>query len=363
MKLRLQEGVDPLTKKTIYLVLDKNYQIVKPIQMYLTYLSADKSPNTVKSYGNDLKHWYEFLDAKHLDWREVCLSDLDDFGYWLRVGEIPKVIPIQPVQAIRTETTVNHAITVVSNFYDYHIANKTVDFKHFHRFDLAYGISKGKSLRAIAKSNYVRTNLIRYKKKKNFPGCLTDEQITNLVSLNKRLRDKLMILMFNSTGMRKGELLGLKHEDIGDINDNFIRVVKRDDDPSDIRVKGKQRTIPVPSELLRMYQRYLIDEYPLVESDYVFVNIWGGKIGTYIKPRTVNTMFERLARKSGIKLYPHLFRHTYATRLILSGYSLDRVKYLLGHENIQTTLDTYSHIIEKMQSLKVVNKEEDEDKD
>ena len=109
-----------------------------------------------------------------------------------------------------------------------------------------------------------------------------------------------------------------------------------------------------------MYQRYLIEEYPIVESDYVFVNIWGGKIGSYIKPRTVNTMFERLAKKSGIKLYPHLFRHTYATRLILSGYSLDRVKYLLGHENIQTTLDTYSHVIEKMQSLKVVEKEENE---
>jgi integrase/recombinase XerD len=356
MRLSLQRGVDPYTEETVWLVLDEDYQIVEPIQKYLTYLSTSKSPNTVESYGYDLKAWWEFLSLKHLDWRTVQLSDLENFAYWLRVGDTSKVVSIQPINAKRTEKTINRAITAVGGFYEYHTANKTVDFKQFERFFMPVGISRTRFLQGISKAKPSRKKLVKLKEPKTFAGCLTDEQVEILVNASRRLRDKLIILMLNGTGLRKSELLGLKHEDIGDCGDNFIRVVKRVN-PNGAIAKGRERTIPIPPSLLVMYNDYLLHEYPEVESDYVFVNIWEGEIGQPMNPRVLNTMFSRLSEKTNIKVYPHLFRHTYATRLLKAGYSPDRVKHLLGHSSIQTTLDTYSHVMSESNLRKVVEQE------
>ena len=359
MRFNLQKGIDPNTGEIIWLMLDENYQVVEPIQRYLSYLSGSKSPNTVQAYGYDLKAWWEFLHNKQLDWRKVQLSDLEDFAYWLRIGEISKVISLQPVEAKRSERSINRAITGVTTFYEYHIAAKIVDFKQFDRFFMPLGLAKKGFLVGIAKSQPIRQKLVKLKEPKKFPGCLTDEQVETLVNACTRLRDKLIILMLNSTGIRKGELLGLCHEDIGDFGDNSIAVVQRVN-PNGARAKGQERFIPVPAELLQMYNDYLISEYPSIESDYVFVNIWEGNIGMPMNPKVLNTMFSRLSKKTGIKVYPHLLRHTFATRLLKAGYPVDRVKHLLGHTSVQTTLDIYSHVIHQGDLMEIMRKEEEE---
>jgi integrase/recombinase XerD len=357
MNLTLQKGIDPYTHETVWIVLDEDYQVVEPIQRYLTYLSTSRSPNTVEAYAYDLRSWWQFLSTKALDWQNINLTDLEDFAYWLRIGSTTKIVSMQPVQAIRSEKTVNRAITAITGFYDYYIARGQIDFKQFDRFYMPYGISRKGLLTGIAKSKPTRQKLIKLKEPKSFPGCLTDEQIEALVNACHRLRDKLIILMLNGTGMRKGELLGLQFEDIND--DNFIKVVSRNN-PNGARVKGQERTIPVIPELLKMYNDYLIYEYPEPKSDYVFVNIWEGDIGMPMKPDVLNTMFTRLGKKIGIHVYPHLFRHTYATRLLKTNYSPDRVKYLLGHASIQTTLDVYSHVIDEANLFEVIEREESE---
>ena len=360
MKLTLQKGIDPHSTETVWVMLDEDYQVVEPIQRYLTYLSTAKSPNTVEAYAYDLKSWWEFLELKNLDWREIKVSDLEDFAYWLRVGDTTKVVSLQPVQAIRSEKTVNRAITGITGFYEYHIANRTVDFKQFDRFHMPYGLSKQGLLIGISKNKPTRQKLVKLKEPKSFPGCLTDNEISALVNACHRVRDKLIILMLNGTGMRKGELLGLCHEDIEDGSGNYIKVVKRNN-PNGARVKGLERTIPVVLDVLRMYNDYLIHEYPRPEnpiSNYVFVNIWDGNIGMPMNPNVLNIMFDRLSKKTGIHVYPHLFRHTYATRLLKTGYSPDRVKHLLGHTSIQTTMDIYSHVIEEANLLEVIEREE-----
>jgi site-specific recombinase XerD len=356
MKLTLQKGIDPHTDEPIWLILDDNYQVVEPIQRYLTFISS-KSPNTVEAYGYDLKAWWQFLHHKHLDWRNVQIQDLADFAHWLRLGDTSNVVSAQPVTALRSERSVNRAITAVTTFYEYHIASKGVDFKQFDRFFLPIGLGTKRLLKGIAKSKPNRKKLVKLKEPKKFPGCLTNEQIEILASSCSRLRDKLIILMLNGTGVRKGELLGLRHEDLGDFGDNYIKVVKRLNQ-NGARAKGQERRIPVSKDLIEMYNDYLIYEYPEVHTDYVFVNIWEGKIGAPMNPKVLNIMFERLSKKTEIEVYPHLLRHTYATRLLKAKYPFDRVSYLLGHTSIQTTLDIYSHIIQEDVLSEVIRHEE-----
>ncbi len=349
MTLELQKGIDPRTGEVVWVMLDDvNYEIVEPIQRYLTSLCGSKSPNTVETYGYALKSWWEFLSSKQLDWRKIELGDLEDFVYWLRVGDTSKVVSMKPITAQRTEGTIKLAINVVTNFYRYHIAIKTIEYQQFDRLIATTGRGQKGLLQGIGKSKLTRERLVKVKEQKKFPGCLTQAEIETLVSACTRLRDKLIILTLNSTGMRKGELLGLCHDDIGDFSDYTIKVVKRANNPNGARVKGAERVIPVPKELLEMYNDYLIHEYPEVESDYVFVNIWEGSVGEPMNPKVLNTMFSRLSKKTGIEVYPHLFRHTYASRLLKANYPLDRVKYLLGHQTIRTTLDVYSHLISEV---------------
>lgn len=357
MRLRLQRGIDPATQKVIWVMLDENYKLVEPVQRYLTFLSGTKSPYTVEAYGNDLRLWWEFLDSASLDWRAVQIADLEDFAYWLRVGDTSNIVSMQPVEARRSERTINRVITTVMGFYEYHIANQTVDFKQFDRFFMPIGLRRKRFFAGIAKAKPMRRKLVKLKEPKKFPGCLTDEQVETLVNTCSRLRDKLIILMLNGTGMRKGELLGLTHDDIGDFDNYSIKVVQRNN-PNGARVKGQERIIPVTKELLQLYEEYLIREYPESGIPYIFVNIWSGEIGQPLKPNVLNTMFNRLSEKTGIKVYPHIFRHTYATRLLRVGMRPDRVSYLLGHTSVQTTLDIYSHILEEADLIAVINQEE-----
>lgn len=102
----LQKGIDPHTQEIIWLMLDEDYQVMEPIQHYLTFLCGTKSPNTVESYGYGLKAWWEFLQSKTLDWKAVKLTELEDFVYWLRVGETSNIVSMQPVKAKRSERSI-----------------------------------------------------------------------------------------------------------------------------------------------------------------------------------------------------------------------------------------------------------------
>jgi integrase/recombinase XerD len=359
MTVILQQGIAPDTGKSIWLVIGENYAPIEPIQRYLNHLvNLERSPNTVQSYARYLKLYWEWISDRHLDWRNVSLEDLSEYMHWLRVGDT-NVISMQPVTAIRSEKTVNHAMTAIHTFYEFHLHMGNVgNDKRFSRFNIPIGTQYRSFLSGIAKAKPRRKSLLKLKEPKSFPGCLTKEQIKQLLKACNRKRDKLIILMLYETGMRKGELLGLRHEDIGDCGENEIKVVKREN-INGARVKGGERTIPVSKELIQVYNNYLIDEYPEIDSDYVFINIWSGQIGRPLNYKAINQLFRQLEKKTGIHAYPHLFRHTHATELIKAEIDIYHVSKRLGHSSISTTLDTYGHLTKEDLQI-VIDTEEQE---
>ena len=132
-------------------------------------------------------------------------------------------------------------------------------------------------------------------------------------------------------------------------NDNAIKVVPRVDNINFVRAKGGvERIVHVNKELMQWYSAYLIDEYPDdLDCDFVFVVTKApgkGKIGNPLSYQTVNSLFRRLAKKTGIEVNPHLLRHTHATELIRAGWDMSYVQKRLGHADIQTTVNTYVHL-------------------
>lgn len=344
--MKVQRIKIPSSGKTTWIVIGDDYLPVKPVNEYLRYLeSLEKSPNTIENYAYHLKLLWEFLSQKHLDWKSLCEPQLADFILWLRTPD-PRVTSIQSQEAKRTERTINTILSAVFSFYEFHQRSGTVSSVDAYRYINLPNPKYKPLLYEMTKNKAVKTRLLKLKEPKTFPGTLSLEQITQLINACHTRRDKFLIMLLYETGIRIGEALGLRHEDISSIGSKSeIRVVPRNDNYNDARGKSKsERIIQVTLNLIKFYSCYIVEEYPDVDSDYVFVNIWKGEPGTPMNYSTVTGLFKRLRKKTGININPHLFRHTHASELIRAGMDMAYVQKRLGHSDIQTTINTYVHL-------------------
>ena len=327
-------------------VLDGQYVVVEPVEQFLAYLAAvERSPNTVRSYAFDLRDYFWFLGRQGVGWVDVGLEDLGRFVAWLRLppaarrGHVAALPTVGPQCSART---INRKLSAVTAFYEFHARHGV------NCADLLVTIKPGGSrgswrpfLAHLADGDQ-RRKTIKLKPVRRVPRTLTPQQVSAVLGSCERLRDRLLIGLLAGTGMRVGEALGLRHEDI-DPAGRLVRVRARHN-VNRARVKSGQREIPVAPGLIRLYTDYLVEEYGELDCDYVFVNLWGGEHGQPWRYWNVTDLVGRLRSSSGIVFSAHTFRHTYATDLLRRGVPAEIVQKLLGHASITTTVGTYAHL-------------------
>jgi len=163
------------------------------------------------------------------------------------------------------------------------------------------------------------------------PGALTREEMAKLIDYNypqnlKGLRDRAIIEMLYSSGVRVGELVSLKIKDM-DFKGKTVNVLG----------KGKkERLLPVTSQAIESIENYLLKRPGGKEKDsIIFCNLKGGQL----TERGVQFIIDTLARNCGIyrKVTPHMLRHSFATHFLENGMNLRYLQHLLGHSNLSTT--------------------------
>ncbi|MEH1964549.1 MAG: tyrosine-type recombinase/integrase [Nostoc sp.] len=347
--MKVQRVRIPNSEKVTWIVLGDDYLPIEPIQQYLAYLeSIERSPNTIRSYAHHLSLYWEYLQTYDLDWIQVSVIELAEFMAWLRSPNPQKIASMQEVVAKRTESTVNVILTSVCMLYDFHEKTGKVPHIPLYRSQIMPGRKYKSFLHHITKSKPTKTRLLKLKEPKHYPKTLSSEQVKQLIDSCKRIRDKFLICLLHESGMRIGQALGLRHEDIQSW-DNLIIVIPRDDNANGARAKGNSPyNVDVTKELMGLYSQYLQDEFMEILgddlSDYVFVNLWDGEIGSAMTYNNVMDLFNRLKRKTGIAAHPHMLRHTHATELVREGVGMAYVQKRLNHASIQTTIDTYVHV-------------------
>lgn len=322
---------------------------VGPVDRYLRYLGdVGRSANTVKAYAHDLRDWFDFLDGAGLGWEEVRLEEVGRFAGWLRLppaARLGLVVVLPTVTGHCSESTVNRKLSAVSAFYQ-HCARNGADVGGL----LAAWQPMGRRgtawkpfLHHISKGMPAPRPVIRMKTDRRLPRVLERGEVTAILGGCTRARDKLLFSVLAGTGMRIGEALGLRHEDWS-VPECSVRVVRR---VNDNRARAKSvisRTIPVSASLVRLYADYLHAEYGELDSDYVFVNLWGGSRGRPLTYAAVHDLVGRLRRDTGVDFEPHWFRHSYATGLLRAGTPVEVVSKLLGHASVSTTSGVYGHL-------------------
>lgn len=342
--MKVQRAIIPNTNINIWIVLDGNYLPVQPIQSFLRYLTnIERSPNTIRTYAYHLKLFWEFVVSRQLQWESMGVIEMADFINWLRDPQPARTIRIYQQTAKRTESSVNAILSSVAMLYDYHSRFGTIQNNPLYKTPSPlYGRYKN-FLHGIGKAKPSMVNFLKLKTPKFVPKVITLDQVKQLIDACDHIRDKFLVSLLYETGMRIGQVLGLRHEDIHSI-ESVIYVVPRNN-ASGVRAKTRNNyPIDVPKSLMRLYADYLVDEVQDNISDYVFINLWRDPIGKPMTIGGVEDLFRRLSKRTGIQIHPHILRHTHATELIRSGWDSSYVQKRLGHSSIQTTINTYVHL-------------------
>jgi integrase/recombinase XerD len=341
--------VMPASRRESWTVLGDDGAVVEPVERFLAFLSdVERSPNTVKAYAHDLKDWFGFLTGRGLDWREVRLEDVGEFVAWLRLplpARDGRVAVLPSAVGHCGEATVNRKLSAVSAFYQ-HAARHGVELGELLTSWQPAG-RRGTAWRPflhhISKSEPAARRAVGLRVPRKHPRVLTAAEVQAVLDGCERLRDRLLFAVLFGTGMRIGEALGLRHEDWA-AAERTVEVVPRVNDNGARAKAGRARTIPVAAALVRLYADYLHGEYGELDSDYVFVNLWGGAHGRPLSYAAVYDLVCRLRRRTGLDFDPHWLRHTYATGLLRAGTPVEVISTLLGHASVTTTTQVYGHL-------------------
>jgi integrase/recombinase XerD len=340
----VQRVVMPVTEAVSWTVLDGDGVPVGPAESYLAYLAAlERSPNTVRAYALSLKLWFEFLDAVGVDWARAGVEDVSRFVSWLR-APAANVIVLDTGTARRSAATVNRYLAGVFGFYQHHaragvaVAADLVAWRRVGRG------SYKPLLHHVTKGHPIPTRPVKLAVVRRTPRTLEATEVVAVLAACERSRDRFLLSLLAETGMRVGQALGLRHADFVS-RAKEVRIVPRDDNANGARAKLRSpAVIPVSAGLVRLYSDYMHAEYGAVDSDYVFVNLWAGRIGQPMTYAAVHKLVARLQARTGVEFTLHMLRHTRATELIRSGMAIEVVARLLTHRSSTTTSQTYVHL-------------------
>ena len=282
------------------------------IQRYRDHLHHERtlSSHTLRNYLSDLRQFLQFLcDSK------LCLADNETVD--LRQVDTHAVRAyLARLAKSRRKSSIGRKLAALKGFFRYLVAN------HYLQNDPLLLIQSPKQ-------------------EKSLPKFLSVDDIFRLLHVVKsknglEIRDRAILEVLYSTGVRVSELVGLNWSDV-EFQVEIIRVMGKG---------AKERIVPIGKVALQLLSDYRIEQrrkWPLAGrgENPVFLNVRGRRITT----RTVARIVEKHLHAAGIpvRMGPHGLRHTFATHLLNSGADLRAIQELLGHASLSTT-QRYTHV-------------------
>lgn len=269
------------------------------IKEYLDYCLIEKklSNNTILSYREDLNYYLNYFVNKNL--QDITKKDMIKFIENLKDKNL-------------NEKSINHIIGTVKNMYNYYSLYHNIPNK-------------------IENISLLKTN-------KNLPRVLTIEEVNKMLDIklntNYDYRNKAMLELMYSSGLRVSELLNLCINDI-DFENDLVKVYGKG---------SKERIVPIGDYAIKALQVYIFEyrnsliKFP---TDILFLNNHGKKMSRSGFFKIINKIAEE--QNINKEISPHILRHSFATHLLESGADLRSIQELLGHENMSTT-SVYTHV-------------------
>jgi len=277
------------------------------IRTFLNCLRVEKglAENTILAYRRDIIKFAAFCAERKLGAKDIQRADVVDFLASLYRG------------GLDSRSVARHLVTI----------------RHFFRFALLEGYITDDPAATIESPRF-RHSLPEFLSLEEVDRLLAQPDLGSVVGV----RDRAMIELLYSCGLRVSELCGVRLADL-QTEIGCLRCVGKG---------NKERLVPVGREALNAVQRYLRLSRPKLlgerSSPYLFVNQSGAVMSRIVFWR----LLRDYGRKAGLRkaLTPHMLRHSFATHLLDRGADLRSVQMMLGHSDISTT-QIYTHVVEE----------------
>ena len=177
-------------------------------------------------------------------------------------------------------------------------------------------------------------------KKASEKKAAEEPELIEILHACTNIRDQLLILLLAETGFRIGEILGVDYTRDIDYESHTVSVYFRDDNENDARAKNaEERRAVISSDTFKFLLHYLSKYRNLLQHQtQIFINIAGDSAGRPMKVESVYDMLDRMQRKTGIKVTPHMLRRYYARTRWNDGWALELISQALGHKHLDTTI-------------------------
>lgn len=280
------------------------------LQRYLQFIKLEKSlsDNSVASYKNDLQRYLKFLS--------------DD----LRIQKLEGVELRHIEQYLEELTAMDLSVSS--------IARNVSSIRGFHEFAVVEDMAEANPAELIELP----------KKAENLPEVLNPEEVAAIIDIPSResntgIRNAAVLETLYATGMRVSELTNLELDNLI-FEIGFIRVVGKG---------NKERLVPVGEAAQSALEHYIevvrpkfqSDDNPQKAKNRIFLSQRGNPLSRMSIWNIVNDAAERAGIEKNV--YPHIFRHSFATHLLEGGADLRAVQEMLGHASINTT-EIYTHV-------------------
>ncbi len=272
---------------------------------FIAYLQKEKkySQHTVTAYVTDLDAFQDFIK------QEFEQNTIDDVNY----SQVRSWIVLLMESGV-ANTTVNRKIASLKAFYKFLLKTKQIEA-----------------------SPLLKHQPLKTQRKEQIP--FSEKELSNLLNTLtfpndfEGIRDKLIVDLFYTTGIRRSELSNLKISDV-DLTVSTLKVVGK---------RNKERIVPILPIVTQEFQQYFSERAKLEQInhfEYVFLNKKGIKLSDFVVYSIINHYLSNVSEK--VKKSPHILRHTFATHLLNNGADLNSVKELLGHSSLAST-QIYTH--------------------
>ena len=319
--------VDMQTEKSkkYYFIREEVSQeiVLLPSQYLMHKMRAKGSPNTIKRSALVISYYLNYLCENQLTMEDVWNMKYEkqqehftDFLIWLKAGMHSKD---------EQQEGCEQSLKVLS--------------------DAQYIVRNSVGIRKILN----RRSFHGYLKETGHIGrTIEQDKIVILLKACTNCRDQVLLLLLAETGFRIGEILGNRYATDIDYENHLIYVNFREDNENDARAKNaefrKAKVSDATFEILKFY----LEEYKdlIFQQEYLLVNVSGKYAGKPMQDSGVRSLMERLEKKTGIKVTPHMLRHYFANTRRKAGWKLELISQALGHRHIETTMK-YLNITEE----------------
>lgn len=341
---------------------DSDYSIHELADRFLQFIRFGRglTESTSRKYAEAVALYFRFCSERSSDWAD---PDMTVFQMWLRVAPTArhpdprKRVWAGPGHApMRSPNRINLICFAVCEMFKFAAAEGLWDSAKLGcLFELMPVRVSGYGDRRRHRSTAVairRRHQLRPQRtiRKDAPV----DVVKALAAACRNSRDLLVVVLLATTGLRRGEALGLRLSDIHflptsqelgcPVEGAHLHVVPRDNSNGARVKREKPRTVPVSTALVSLYDRYRQERDRCAEalhSDFVFTNLYRPPLGEPMKLHAVNELFTRLSSSVGQRVTPHMLRHTFGTGAAREA-SIDVVAELLGHASIRST-EVYLH--------------------